>query len=71
MRSVIPGPDGKSDIRIFDHGADGEMIDKTWEKGAAEISLDATASGRPLYESMGFTGSTEYMVLTKPGFIGV
>ena len=41
------------------------LIEKTWEKGATEISLDATALGRPLYKSMGFTDSTECMVLTK------
>lgn len=41
------------------------LIEKTWEKGATEISLDATASGRPLYGKMGFTDSTECMVLTK------
>ena len=41
------------------------LIEKTWEKVATEISLDATAMGRPLYESMGFTDSTECMVLTN------
>ena len=41
------------------------LIDETWERGATEISLDATASGRPLYKSLGFTDSAECMVLTK------
>ena len=41
------------------------LIDETWKTGVTEISLDATALGRPLYESVGFTDSTESMVLTK------
>lgn len=41
------------------------LIEKTWEKGVTEISLDATASGRPLYERIGFKDSEECMVLTK------
>ena len=41
------------------------LIEKTWEKGATEISLDATTLGRPLYKRIGFTDSEECMVLTK------
>lgn len=41
------------------------LIDVAWQRGATEISLDATQSGRPIYESLGFTASDECMILTN------
>ncbi len=41
------------------------LIDEAWKRGATEISLDATEEGRPLYRKLGFTDSTEGMVLTR------
>ena len=39
------------------------LIEDAKEKHATEISLDATESGRPLYESLGFKASDECMVM--------
>ncbi len=41
------------------------LITEAWERGVTEISLDATKEGRPLYEKLGFTDSTEGMTLIK------
>ena len=41
------------------------LIQDAWDKGVTEISLDATASGRALYYTLGFTDSDECMVLTR------
>lgn len=39
------------------------LIEEAKEKGVTEISLDATQSGRALYQKCGFVDSTECMVL--------
>ena len=40
------------------------LIEEARRRGVTEISLDATASGRPLYRKLGFRDSAECMVLT-------
>lgn len=39
------------------------LIDEAKEKGATEISLDATDMGRPVYESLGFSASSSAMAM--------
>ena len=37
------------------------LINEAKERGVTEISLDATDMGKPLYITLGFNNSTEYM----------
>lgn len=39
------------------------LVEEARERGVTEISLDTTDSGRPLYESLGFSASDECMVM--------
>ena len=41
------------------------LIEAAWKRGATEISLDATESGRSLYRKCGFKDSDECMVLVR------
>ena len=41
------------------------LIEAAWNRGATEISLDATESGRALYRKCGFKDSDECMVLVR------
>lgn len=41
------------------------LIEAAWSRGATEISLDATESGRALYRKCGFKESDECMVLVR------
>lgn len=41
-----------------------KLIDEAKQNGITEISLDATDSGKPLYEKCGFISSADGMVLT-------
>ena len=41
------------------------LIEDAWNKGATEISLDATEAGRPLYKSLGFNENGACMNMTR------
>lgn len=40
-----------------------ELLDEARERGVTYVGLDATDMGRPLYETLGFSSSEEYMGL--------
>lgn len=39
------------------------LLDEAKSRGVSQITLDATESGRPLYQSLGFSSSEEFMEL--------
>jgi GNAT superfamily N-acetyltransferase len=41
------------------------LIADAWKRGSTEIGLDASETGRPFYENLGFVDSDEHMVLVK------
>ena len=38
-----------------------KLLDEARNRGVTQITLDATESGRPLYQSLGFKSSEEFM----------
>ncbi len=40
-----------------------KLLDEAKNRGVTQITLDATESGRPLYQSLGFESSKEFMEL--------
>ncbi|MGN0669713.1 MAG: GNAT family N-acetyltransferase [Oscillospiraceae bacterium] len=39
------------------------LLDEAKMRGVSQVTLDATESGRPLYQALGFSGSEEFMEL--------
>ena len=52
-------------MKIVDIDETNMLIDDARNKGATEISYDATESGRPLYKTCGFKDSGECMFLVR------